>query len=233
MLKLTILQRRLRITHDSCRSTLPMAIEIVITFYSTRWSHLCYGNCEERIRAHTFNKVNLQRIRADLRDMHIHIYQCHRWQSHRNYVLQGYGSIYVTDDVRNLPLWLRKSYKAIYGQWLCIDSTMITEFFCLLMGRVQEVEQWLQIVWQLRKGCIITMNVLNWLAGTIRDYHCQLLQSAPDWTTESDLYVRRGSHPHHLYSISPNIRKWANTDVPIRWHTKRVFRNTMEMIFIL
>jgi len=43
---------------------------------------------------------------------------------------------------------LGKSYKAIYGEQ-AHASTMITDFFSLLMGRVQEVEQRSQIVWQL------------------------------------------------------------------------------------
>jgi hypothetical protein len=96
------------------------------------------------------------------------------------------GVIHVTDDARSLPPRLRKSYTAIYGQRLCNDTTMITDFFRQLMGRVLEVEQRSQIVWQLRIRSIITPKVLKWLAGTIRDYHCQLSPLAPDWTTESD-----------------------------------------------
>jgi hypothetical protein len=87
-------------------------------------------------------------------------------------------------------------------------------------------------VWQLRKGSTITPNVLKWLADTIRNYHCQLSQSAPDWMTELDRYARRGSHLRQLYSIPSNILQRANTDVPIRWQTKRIFSNTMEMILI-
>ena len=63
---------------------------------------------------------------------------------------------------------------------------MITDFFRLSMGRVQEVEQRLQIMWQLRMGSLITPNVLKWLVGMICDYHCQVSQLAPDWTTELD-----------------------------------------------
>jgi hypothetical protein len=52
------------------------------------------------------------------------------------------GIIYVTDDVRKLPQRLRKSYKAIYGQPLCNDTTMIadriTDIFRLLMGRAHD-----------------------------------------------------------------------------------------------
>jgi hypothetical protein len=33
---------------------------------------------------------------------------------------------------------LRKSYKAIYGQQLCNNTTKIIDFFRLLMGRVQD-----------------------------------------------------------------------------------------------
>jgi hypothetical protein len=91
-----------------------------------------------------------------------------------------------TDDARSLPPRLQKSYTAIYGQRLCNDTTMITDFFRQLMGRVQEVEQRSQIVWQLRMGSIITPNILKWLADTIRDCHCQLSYLAPDRTTESD-----------------------------------------------
>ena len=61
---------------------------------------------------------------------------------------------------------------AIYIQRLCNDTTVITNFFRQLMGRVQEVEQRSQIVWQLRMRSIITPQVVNWLAGTIRDYDC-------------------------------------------------------------
>ena len=38
----------------------------------------------------------------------------------------------------NLPQRLRKSYKAIYGQRRCDYTTMIPDFFRLLMGRVQD-----------------------------------------------------------------------------------------------
>jgi hypothetical protein len=63
---------------------------------------------------------------------------------------------------------------------------MITDFFRQWMGRVQEVGQQLQIVWQLRKGSTITPHVLKWLADTIHNHRCQLSHFAPDWTTESD-----------------------------------------------
>jgi hypothetical protein len=39
---------------------------------------------------------------------------------------------------------------------------------------------------ELRKGSIITVKVLKWLADTIHNYHRQLSQLAPDWTTEWD-----------------------------------------------
>ena len=42
------------------------------------------------------------------------------------------------DDVRSLVQRLRKSYKAIFGQRLCKNTTMITDFFRLWMGRVQD-----------------------------------------------------------------------------------------------
>jgi len=48
------------------------------------------------------------------------------------------------------------------------------------------VEQWSQIMWQLRMGSIITPRVLKWLASTIRNYYCQWPPLAPDWTPESD-----------------------------------------------
>jgi len=44
------------------------------------------------------------------------------------------------DDDRSLPRRLQKSYKAIYSQRLCNDTTIITDFFRLLIGRVHEVE---------------------------------------------------------------------------------------------
>jgi hypothetical protein len=42
------------------------------------------------------------------------------------------------DDVRSLLQRLRKSYKAIFGQRLYKNTTMITDFFRLWMGRVQD-----------------------------------------------------------------------------------------------
>jgi hypothetical protein len=44
------------------------------------------------------------------------------------------------DDVRSLLQRLRQSYKAIFIQWLCNNTTMITDFFCLWMGTVQDSE---------------------------------------------------------------------------------------------
>jgi len=65
------------------------------------------------------------------------------------------------------------------------------------------VEQRLQIVWQLHNGSIIIPppNVLKWLVGMIRDYHCQLSQSAPDWTTESDRCEEREPSAPTLFNI--------------------------------
>jgi hypothetical protein len=60
---------------------------------------------------------------------------------------------------------------------------------CITVYREAEfkiAEQQSQIVWHLGMESTITPRVLKWLAGTIRDYHCQLSQSEPDWTTESD-----------------------------------------------
>jgi len=124
------------------------------------------------------------------------------------------GVLYVTDDVRSLLQRLRKSY-AMIQLWIPIS-------FVYWLAEFKIVEQRSQIVWQLRMGSIITPSVLKWLAGTICDYHCQLSQSAPDWTTESDPCQERESHLRQLYSISPNIPQRANTDVPIGWHTKRI-----------
>jgi len=88
------------------------------------------------------------------------------------------------DDVRSLPQWLRKSYKAIYSQWLCNNTTMITDFFRLWMARVQD------------SGAAIAD------PGTIRDYHCQLSQSASDRTTESDrCEEREPSAPTLFYFV--------------------------------
>ena len=104
------------------------------------------------------------------------------------------------DEVRSLLPRLRKSYKVIYGQRLCNDTTMITAFFHLLMNRVQELKQRSKIVWQLRIGSIITANVLKCLAGTICDYHWQLSQPAHFWTIESDpCEEREPSAPTRFY----------------------------------
>jgi hypothetical protein len=42
----------------------------MITFYTTLWSHLCYGSCEERMKEHISNEVLLRRIGPNLRDTH-------------------------------------------------------------------------------------------------------------------------------------------------------------------
>jgi len=39
---------------------------------------------------------------------------------------------------------------------------------------------------QLCGGSITTPSILNWLAGPIHHYHCQLPTLAPDWTTKMD-----------------------------------------------
>jgi hypothetical protein len=71
-----------------------------------------------------------------------HVNPHRRWQLQlRLPSTQLSGIIYVTDDVRSLPLQLKMSYKAEYGQRRCNDTAMITDFFRLLMGRVQEVKQ--------------------------------------------------------------------------------------------
>jgi len=69
------------------------------------------------------------------------------------------------------------------------------------------VEQRSQIVWQLRMGSIITLNVLKWLAGTIRDYHCQVSQLAPDWTTESDRCEEREPSAPALFNFVKQVNK--------------------------
>jgi hypothetical protein len=51
------------------------------------------------------------------------------------------GIIYITDDVRNLPQQLWKSYKAIYSRRLWNNATMISDFFRQWMGRDPDVEQ--------------------------------------------------------------------------------------------
>ena len=67
---------------------------------------------------------------------------------------------------------------------------------------------------------------------TIVNYHlCHLV----GWPNR--IIVRRESHLHKLYSIlsytSTNAdRQCANMNVPIGFHTKRVFSNTIEMISI-
>ena len=109
------------------------------------------------------------------------------------------------------------------------------------------MEQRSQIVWKLRKGSTITPNVLKWLADTIRDYLCQLsplsiitIVNYHHWHLigrPNRTIVRRVSHLHQLYSISSNKATKAVQSptseygyAPIQWHTKRVFRDTMEMI---
>ena len=165
----------LRNTRDSRRSTSLTAVATAITFYTTRWSHLRYGCCEE------------------------------------------------------------------FQQPLCSDTTMIidmiTGIICLPTGRAQDSGAAIADHAAALNGkyTYSTPNVLKWLAGTIRDYHCQLSQSAPDWTTESDrCEEREPSAPTLFYFVKQSQRKRinrqrANMDVPIRWHTKRVFRITVEM----
>ena len=101
------------------------------------------------------------------------------------------------------------------------------------------VEQRSQIVWQLPMGSIITPRVLKWLAGTIRDYYCQLSPLAPDWTTESDrCEEREPSAPTKFYFVKQVNENgtFANKLVWICAHTMAYkdgfFRNTMEMISI-
>ena len=84
------------------------------------------------------------------------------------------------------------------------------------MGRFQEVEQRSQIIQ---------------FAMTIGNYH---LIGRPN-----RMVVRSESHLCQLYSISSTKSTKADQSptseygyVPIRWHTKRVSRNSMEMIFI-
>jgi len=81
------------------------------------------------------------------------------------------------------------SYKATYCQRVN-ESTIITDITIrILVYRRAEfkiVEQRSKIVWQLPMGSIITPNVLKWLPGPIRDYHCQSSPVTSDRTTESD-----------------------------------------------
>ena len=147
----------------------------------------------------------------------IHIWRCLRWQFLSQLPSARLNAIiYVTGDVRSLPPRLQKSYTTIYGQRLCNDTTIITDFFRQLMGRFQEVEQRSQIIQ---------------FAITIGNYH---LIGRPN-----RIVVRSESHLRQLYSISSNKSMTMDQlptseygSVPIRWHTKRVFRNSMEMIFI-
>jgi len=77
---------------------------------------------------------------------------------------------------------------------------MITGIIGLSTAAVFEIlERRSQIVWQLSKGSIIPANILKWVADTIRDYHRQLSQLAPDWTTESDRCEREPSAPTLFY----------------------------------
>jgi len=57
-------------------------------------------------------------------------------------------------------------------------------------------------MWQLRIGSIITLRVLKWPAGTIRDCHCQLSRSASDWTTESDSCKEREPSAPTTFNIA-------------------------------
>jgi hypothetical protein len=130
------------------------------------------------------NNEHLWRICADLRDTHDSHLAMPLWQLKSQLPSARFnGIIDVMDGVRSLLQWLRKSYKALYHQQLCNELTMIPDMITGIMiyrlAGIKIVEQRSQIVWQLRKGSTITLNILKWLAGTIRDYHCQLSSLAP------------------------------------------------------
>jgi len=149
------------------------------------------GYCEEHKRAHTSKDVQLRKIRAGLRKY------------------AQFTSFHIADDSCNRDYLLHNSVELSTLRIMITD--MITGIIGVLMDRVQDMEPRSQIVWQLQMGSIITPKVLKWLAGTIRDNHRQLSQSAPDWTTEFDRCEERQSHLCQLYSISSNIRQRANT----------------------
>jgi len=94
------------------------------------------------------------------------------------------------------------------------------------------VEQRSQIVWQLWIGSLLTPRVLNWLAGTIHDDHCQLSPLTPDWITKSNRREKREPPAPTVFDVINHTPTSELRYVPIWWHTKRVFRNTIEMIFI-
>jgi len=119
-----------------------------------------------------------------------------------------------------------------------IDSTMVTGMITGIMGYrralIKTVEQRSQIVPQLWMRSIITTEC----SKVVSRYHARLPLSIltigmigpQNW-----IIVRSGSRQCQLQSIWSNKStkidpQQANTDVPIRWYTKRVFRNTMEMI---
>jgi len=68
-----------------------------------------------------------------------------RWQSKsRLPSTRPNGIIYITEDVRNLPRRLRKSYKAIYGQRLDESSmitSMITDMTTSIIGLLMDTVQ--------------------------------------------------------------------------------------------
>jgi len=78
-------------------------------------------------------------------------------------------------------------------------------------------------------------NILKWLADTILDHHRQLSPLAPDRTTESDRCEERAISTNSILFRQTSQRKRinrqrANTDVPIRWHSERVFVIAVVMV---
>jgi len=77
----------------------------------------------------------------EIRASHVDLHHRRQWKSQLHSTRLN-GIIYVTDDVRNSLQRLRKSYKAIYGQRLWNDATMITDIITCVIGlstgRVQD-----------------------------------------------------------------------------------------------
>jgi len=153
--------------------------------------------------------------------------------SSRNYLLH--------DSMESSTLVMLRGVLAAAMQWYNYDYHMITDMTTDIIGlstgaEFEILEQWSQIVWHLRKGSTITPNVLKWLADTIRDYYCRLSYFAPDRTTESDRCERAicaNSILLRQKSTKPDQSQTREDGcVPIRWHTKRVFRIAVEMTFI-
>jgi len=141
------------------------------------------------------------------------------------------GVIYLMDAARNSS----SGYATILLQlpiWLPVSLVFRRSEFKI-------VEQRSQIMWQLWMGSTITPEC----SKVASRYNSQLPLSIV--TLGTCLDDRIGllwgeSHLHQLYSILSNKSTKADQSpmseygyVLIRWHMKRVFRDTMEMIFIL